>query len=123
MDDKSDSTCSASYGYTAGHIHRVNLIADKKCYVPRITIQKFLHVFGLLNEHQRPDRDDYVWIDFENIVPKFRGNFEKCNTCKTYNVPYDPKSIMHYRAKDFCADCSKLVIHSKVIERHYFDLH
>ena len=122
VDDKSSNwpVCSASYGYTAGHIHRMNLRVDKHCYAATVTVHEFLHIIGLMHEHQRPDRDDYVWIDFDNIQPDYHSAFNKCDDCKTYNVPYDPKSIMHYPAKAFCVDCDKLVIHSKVIENHLF---
>ena len=99
--DDNTSRCLATWGYTPG-LNRVNLRRHiypftNNCLASSLVASSLLHVLGLVNEHQRPDRDDYVEIDFDNILPQYRSDFEKCNTCKTYNVPYDPKSMLHYR--------------------------
>lgn len=76
---------------------------------------------GFFHEQSRFDRDDFVDVIWENIVPDFRGQFIKnqdpdndlpnclpsnnasgyanCDMGvpgETYGVPYDYKSIMHY---------------------------
>ena len=48
----------------------------------------------------RPDRDDYVRIMWQNIKTPFKFAFKKAIGSKTFNVPYDGRSIMHYPAKN-----------------------
>jgi hypothetical protein len=61
------------------------------------------HCIGLVHEHQRPDRDEYVIILWENILPEYYFNFEKRNNplIVESNYEYDYDSIMHYHAKGF----------------------
>jgi hypothetical protein len=56
------------------------------------------HCIGFLHEHQRPDRDSYIIIHWENVWPEYRFNFDKQNNplIKESNYPYDFDSIMHY---------------------------
>ena len=51
----------------------------------------------------RWDRDDWVKIHFENIIDKFKNQFEmrRRNGDPDSGLPYDYCSIMHYKAKDF----------------------
>ena len=32
-------------------------------------MHEFLHAFGFYHEHTRGDRDDYVYVNFDNIQP------------------------------------------------------
>ncbi|CAF3229134.1 unnamed protein product [Rotaria sp. Silwood2] len=54
------------------------------------------------HEQSRPDRDDYVRVIWENIIPGMEGNFQKysISQANTLNTPYDYGSIMHY-GRDF----------------------
>jgi hypothetical protein len=57
------------------------------------------HVLGFFHEHQRWDRDQYMTVHFENIKPGRANDYEwipKTNWLVT-TLPYDYKSIMHYR--------------------------
>lgn len=65
------------------------------------------HVFGLLHEHQRYDRNSYVissrrGSDYDPISPRNCYWFAFWRWCKTnsttYSTPYDYHSIMHYPA-------------------------
>ncbi|CAG5115365.1 unnamed protein product, partial [Candidula unifasciata] len=52
----------------------------------------------------RPDRDDYIIIQTENIMhPTLIHNFKKYpwSAVSTYEVPYDYRSIMHYGGTAF----------------------
>ncbi len=57
------------------------------------------HVLGFFHEHQRWDRDAFVTIHYENIKPGRAPDYDwiaKTNWLVT-SLPYDYKSIMHYR--------------------------
>lgn len=48
----------------------VNLV--EKCILsglPGIVMHELLHVLGFYHEHQRPDRDEYVSVDLDNVEP------------------------------------------------------
>ena len=38
-----------------------------------------MHALGFWHEHMRPDRDDYVKINFENVDLQYENNFAKLN--------------------------------------------
>jgi hypothetical protein len=70
------------------------------------------HVLGLMHEHQRIDRDQYITLEI------FPGNPELVNLQLTintlnaykyehYKYPYDYQSLMHYRQSDM-ADYGKI---------------
>ena len=80
-------------------------------------VHEFLHAYGLYHEHNRPDRDDYVEIKWDNIIKKWQYAYNKCKSCETYNVPYDGRSVMHYHPWGFAIDNSKFTMESKVIHR------
>lgn len=62
------------------------------------------HTIGFWHEHSRPDRDDYISIDWENIIPGATRNFMKYShgVIDSMGVEYDYGSIMHYSA-EVCA--------------------
>ncbi|XP_034554078.1 meprin A subunit beta-like [Notolabrus celidotus] len=59
---------------------------------------EFLHALGFNHEQSRYDRDDFVTINFENIIQDFVDNFDKVSSefSTTNGVPYDYMSVMHY---------------------------
>ena len=77
-------------------------------------IHEFIHALGLYHVQSREDRDKYVEIKWDNIKEKTKHNFKKHKGSRTFGVPYDPLSIMHYGYNAFCKDCSKPTIVSKV---------
>lgn len=66
------------------------------------------HSLGLIHEHQRPDRDDYVVVIKDNIKPAAKFAFDKYlkTSCETYGE-FDFKSIMLYNSYSFCINNKK----------------
>ncbi|XP_051919360.1 low choriolytic enzyme-like [Hippocampus zosterae] len=60
-----------------------------------IVQHEVLHALGFHHEQVRSDRDDHVFINFENIKRGMEHNFEKEET-NNLGSPYDFNSIMHY---------------------------
>lgn len=56
---------------------------------------EFGHTLGLIHEHQRSDRDPYVVVLTNNIIPGSEPNFTKLTSSQNIG-PYDFYSIMHY---------------------------
>ena len=56
------------------------------------------HTLGFFHEQSRPDRDKYVTIHHENIIPGTENNFQKETNVNSLGVTYDFNSIMHYSA-------------------------
>lgn len=94
-----------------------------------IIVHELLHVIGLGHEHNRPDRDHFVRIHFDNVMiggrePERRNCWlEKRRACHDVlgaahqfvkfspqyssmfsSTPYDYSSIMHYHAYAFSKD-------------------
>lgn len=57
------------------------------------------HALGMMHEQQRPDRDDYVTINWNNLTSKGRSNFSKVTTNYMYRGSYDYNSLMGYSSK------------------------
>ena len=56
---------------------------------------------GMYNGIQRPDRDDFIDIFWDNIDPNGTSNFAKqtYDAVVTHDVPYDYASAVHFRPK------------------------
>ncbi|XP_011492314.2 high choriolytic enzyme 1-like [Oryzias latipes] len=65
------------------------------CMYSGIIQHELNHALGFQHEQTRSDRDSYVRINWENIIPASAYNFNKHDT-NNLNTPYDYSSIMHY---------------------------
>jgi len=70
------------------------------CWSARIVIHEIGHVLGLIHEHQRVDRDQFVQVHYENVIPGAEPNFDIWTGSRTHGT-YDFLSIMHYRPSNF----------------------
>nr|WP_246357527.1 M12 family metallopeptidase [Pyxidicoccus fallax] len=94
------SGCSSSVGRRGGAQY-TRLSAS--CSLGN-TIHEIGHVVGLWHEHTRLDRDNYISINWDNIAPDAKDNFEQNIDETDDRGAYDYGSIMHYPAYAFAID-------------------
>ena len=90
------SGCSAVVGLSSTS----SMSLAPTCWTHDLIVHELGHVFGLLHEHQRLDRDEYVEVRFDNILPAFHSAFLIATTSAAL-TEYDFRSIMHYHANAF----------------------
>lgn len=75
----------------------------KNCDKFGIVVHELGHVVGFWHEHTRPDREDHVVIEKNNIMPGQEYNFNKLTEEEVNSLgqPYDYDSIMHYARNTF----------------------
>lgn len=87
-----------------------DLVVGANCSVGN-TIHEMAHTAGLWHEQQRPDRDSYVKIAWENLLPEMVSNFMvQLVDLDGIPSPYDYGSIMHYPADAFTANGRPTII-------------
>ncbi|CAJ0595810.1 unnamed protein product [Cylicocyclus nassatus] len=89
----------------------LNLQADKQgtCLNVETVLHELLHVVGLSHEHQRPDRDEYITINYENIKNGSKSQFDKLPNMVAFGT-YKYTSIMHYGPTAFGRDKTSITI-------------
>ncbi|XP_031229506.1 astacin-like metalloendopeptidase isoform X2 [Mastomys coucha] len=60
-----------------------------------IVLHELMHILGFWHEHSRADRDRYIRVNWNEIIPGFEINFIKSRSSNML-VPYDYSSVMHY---------------------------
>ncbi len=70
-------------------------------------IRQILKAIGVPNEHSRIDRDNYVHINYTNIINSTRFNFY--NDMYVRNKTYDLNSIMHYGEWEYSQNGQKTI--------------
>lgn len=79
-------------------------LARSGCVYTGIAIHELLHAVGFHHEQNRPDRDTYLTINYQNIKPNMAYNFDKLTNVDTQGFAYDYFSIMHYESNAFSAN-------------------
>lgn len=102
--------CRSSYGNTGGH-QVVSLAHD--CVYVQTVMHELMHTLGINHEHTRPDRDEYIKINWDNIEDRFKHNFFKRNNTVMLRE-FDFYSIMMYSKNDFAKVPGLVVIESLI---------
>ncbi len=71
-------------------------------------IHEIAHTLGLMHEHSRSDRDQYIRINLENVEAGKENNFDKMNTPYATS-DFDFNSIMMYSAYAFSKNGSPTI--------------
>ncbi|MBL4634950.1 MAG: hypothetical protein JKY56_13845, partial [Kofleriaceae bacterium] len=84
-------------------------------------IHEIVHAIGLIHEHARPKRDDFIRVEWSNVVGGENGSFAKGNLALIQGAPtysdYDPYSVMHYKSRfggNYLVDANKPWFTSKI---------
>ena len=76
------------------------------CLFVGTVAHEFIHALGFHHEHVRPDRDNFVRINWANIPDDedIRSNFQIISNGNDLGFSYDYNSIMHYSSDAFSID-------------------
>lgn len=67
---------------------------------------EMMHALGFFHEQARPDRDDHIVVNWDNIETGKYVNFQKSFEINPNGSPYDYQSIMHYSSFAFAVNRS-----------------
>ncbi|XP_005861077.1 PREDICTED: LOW QUALITY PROTEIN: meprin A subunit alpha [Myotis brandtii] len=95
-----------------------NLSIGLRCDHKAIIQHEILHALGFYHEQSRTDRDDYVKIWWDEIIPGHQHNFNtyEDSFITDLNTPYDYESLMHYAPFSFNKNESVPTITTKIPE-------
>mmetsp|Transcript_21806 Transcript_21806/g.26705 ORF Transcript_21806/g.26705 Transcript_21806/m.26705 type:complete len:572 (-) Transcript_21806:425-2140(-) len=82
----------------------VFITLGKSCMTEGIIVHEVMHTLGFFHEHTRVDRDLFVTINFDNILPGSIRQFNIIQAADTLDSPYDYGSVMHYKATAFAKE-------------------
>ncbi|GCB80064.1 hypothetical protein scyTo_0017073 [Scyliorhinus torazame] len=93
-----------------------NVSIGERCDSKAIVEHELLHALGFYHEQSRTDRDDYVNIWWDEIIPGMEHNFVVYddNYITDLNTPYDYESLMHYAPFSFNKNESFPTITAKI---------
>jgi len=96
--------CSSHVGREGG---RQDMSLEDSCVTRHGTIMhEFLHAYGFYHEQSRSDRDDWVWVNYDNIEPGREHNFRKYepDEINLLGTSYAYNSVLHYSPYGFAID-------------------
>nr|QNH72390.1 toxin candidate TRINITY_DN29612_c0_g1_i1 [Pachycerianthus borealis] len=91
------------------------LSLGNNCDVRGHVIHELMHALGFLHEQNRPDREKYIKVLWDNIKSKMTSQFKRYANDEVTSLgeSYDYSSIMHYGDKEFSRN-GQQTIKSKV---------
>lgn len=89
-----DSSLNSSAVGRVGGMQVLHVLDWQQQYV---LVHELMHVLGFWHEHQRPDRDQFVTVQWANVLPAQTYEFQVVPTAQTFGA-YDFDSVMHFAA-------------------------
>ncbi|OWR46373.1 hypothetical protein KGM_214088 [Danaus plexippus plexippus] len=121
LNRKSQLGCDdVSYNnYTNKGVQRVVLGYD--CLTPEDLDEIILSLVGVPPQHNAPDRDDYVTVNWDNILPDKHYLFEKLKTDEWAfgKLKYDFSSAGHYRTHKYTSNGGETITPKNL--EHYME--
>ena len=71
------------------------------CPTFQATVHQIGHTIGFFHEQSRRDRDKYVNVYLQNVLPGYESQFHRAYNTDSLGVTYDFNSIMQYSANAF----------------------
>ncbi|XP_069966846.1 zinc metalloproteinase nas-13 isoform X3 [Bactrocera oleae] len=93
--------CWSSVGRRQGG--QVLNLNTPRCVSHGVIVHELLHALGFYHQQSSTERDEYVKINWENILDGHAHNFNKYarTHITNFGVEYDYQSVMHYSSKAF----------------------
>ncbi|XP_004537802.1 seminal metalloprotease 1 [Ceratitis capitata] len=97
--------CFTAVGYQA-KVQTMNLEnypIGEGCFRPGTILHEFMHALGFYHQQSDSNRDEYIQVVYDNIVPGKEANFEKYDASfvTDFDVGYDYESCLHYSTRAF----------------------
>ncbi|GMT06421.1 hypothetical protein PENTCL1PPCAC_28595, partial [Pristionchus entomophagus] len=110
--------CSSAVGKIGG-VQALNLA--NACMKIGTIAHEIAHSMGTFHTQSRSDRDDCVEVEWENISPMMRHNFNKevLERADIHEIPYEFGSVMHYSENDFAIDQQQSTLKAKTPNEIY----
>ena len=86
-----------------------------------------MHALGFNHEQNRPDRDQFIEVHMENVIPSMQHNFDRMKTedWEDMGEVYDLSSVMHYDGNAFltqeAANQGVLLTHNLESQKNYYN--
>ncbi|GAU92347.1 hypothetical protein RvY_04440 [Ramazzottius varieornatus] len=94
-----------------------NIILGQSCFTTTRVARRIMNLLGIPHETSRPDRDDFVEINFSNLRPGYDKQVKQVARSAwlpgVLDVPYDLQSVTQYTDDDIAANTNNWAIRAK----------
>uniref|UniRef100_A0A0N5A147 Metalloendopeptidase n=1 Tax=Parastrongyloides trichosuri TaxID=131310 RepID=A0A0N5A147_PARTI len=111
-----DQGCSSFLGRVEiDRTQEVGIVCD--CQSVSWIMHLVLHSLGVLHEETRPDRNNFVFIDWNNIIKDKTNAFDIDNKSEveTFNLRYDYGSLMHSNGTAYSRNGKQTIITRNIL--------
>jgi len=94
-----------------------NVVLGQSCFTTKRVGRRVMNLLGIPHETSRPDRDQFVEINQNNLRTGYAKNIQQVATSAylpgVLDIPYDLQSITQYSDDDLAKDASTWAIRAK----------